>query len=797
MKCGTIFLSVFLIGLAAPAFSAEKPAVLPPELGKFFTRHCLECHGPDLDERGLRFDKQSTDLADADVAQRWEKVFDKLSKRQMPPPKNKKQPTDAERRTAVDLLQKTLHDASLARQQKDGRVVLRRLNRNELENTLHDLLTPRAELKGMVPEDKEAGGFDKVSAALETSSEHLLRYQEVAEKAILATIPSGPQVPMKDRRTGRQITEAPPHGQNIRKETIGKIGRLQGDTLIMYARPYDYVPIATAPTKSPGRYRVRISASAMNTDGKPIPMTFICRDDYGRSDADIRAVHDVPADKPTVFEEEVELKNREIIVFAGWSLLPYRQFKEGPGKDVNIETYKGPALAIDWVEVEGPLDKSPGVGYERVFGNGKGKTVKDAEPLVRNFVSLAFRRPADKDLQKYYVDMVGKWLDKGLSFQEAITIAHKAILSSPRFLFLNEKPGKLDDYAIASRLSYFLWSSLPDEELLSLAEKGKLNKPETLRAQVERMLKDPKAKRFTEDFVGQWLDLKKIDATSPDGQRYAEFDEFLFWSIQQETLAFFDEVLKNDLSLVNFTDSDWACLNERLAQHYGIPGVYGGEIRKVMLPKGSHRGGVMTQASVLKVTADGTTTSPVLRGKWVLDRIVGLPPEPPPPGIPAIEPDVRGATTIRQQLDKHRNNASCAACHLQIDPPGFALENFDVIGGWREFYRTAGGQHKGWVELTNYPGRKVLRGPDVEQGAKMADGRSFKDIDQYKQILLEDKDQLARNLTRKLIVYATGAEIQFADREVGEDIVGRVRKAKYGFRSLIHEVVQSRLFLNK
>lgn len=799
MQYAMRFLSIFLLLAAAPVIGAEKPVPLPPDLGKFFTKHCLDCHGPDLDERGLRFDKQSTDLADADVALRWEKVFDKLSRRQMPPPANKKQPTDAERKTAVESLRKTLHNASLARQQKDGRVVLRRLNRNELEHSLHDLLTPRAQLKGMIPEDKEAGGFDKVSTALETSSEHLLRYQEVAEKAILATIPAGPQVPIKIHHTGLELTTKSMHAKFIQKETVDKIARLEGDTLLMYARPFDYVPIHTPSAKSPGRYRVRLSAYAINTNGKPLPVTFVCRDDYGRSDADIRGVHDVPPDKAAVFEEEVELKSREMIVFVTMSLPHLRNFggENNNAKNVDLATYKGPGLAIEWADIEGPLDKSPGVGYERAFGDGKGKTLKDAEPLVRKFVSLALRRPADKDLLKYYVDMVGKWLDKGLSFQEAITIAHKAILSSPRFLFLNEKPGKLDDYDVASRLSYFLWSSIPDDELLALAEKGTLTKPENLRAQTERMLKDPKAKRFSDDFVGQWLDLKKIDATAPDGQRYGEFDEVLYWSIQQETFAFFNEILKNDLSLVEFTDSDWACLNERLAQHYGIPGVHGGEIRKVTLPKGSHRGGVITQASVLKVTADGTTTSPVLRGKWVLERIVGLPPEPPPPGIPAIEPDIRGATTIRQQLDKHRNNPSCAACHNHIDPPGFALENFDVIGGWRDFYRISGGQHRGFVELTNYPGRKVLKGPDVEQGGKTPDGKSFKDIDQYKQILLEDKDQLVRNLAQKLIIYATGAELQFADREVVEDIVVRVRKAKYGFRSLIHEVIQSRLFLNK
>jgi hypothetical protein len=318
-----------------------------------------------------------------------------------------------------------------------------------------------------------------------------------------------------------------------------------------------------------------------------------------------------------------------------------------------------------------------------------------------------------------------------------------------------------------------------------------------LREQVERMLKSPLARRFTENFVGQWLDLRKIDATIPDPHLYGDFDGTLLWAMPRETTSFFEEVLKNDRSLLEFVDSDWTMLNERLAKLYGIPGVFGNDFRKVALPPGSHRGGVMTHASVLKVTADGTRTSPVLRGKWVLEKIVGKPPAPPPPDVPSIEPDIRGATTIRQQLDKHRNVASCASCHVHIDPPGFALESFDPIGGWRDFYRATTRTPKGVVNIPGYTGRAFFRGPDVEVGGETHDGKKFASIDDYKKLLLADKDQLARNLTEKLIVYATGADIQFADREVVERIVTALRGKNYGFRTLVHEVVQSRVFLNK
>lgn len=428
------------------------------------------------------------------------------------------------------------------------------------------------------------------------------------------------------------------------------------------------------------------------------------------------------------------------------------------------------------------------------------KPKEDAERLIRAFLPRAFRRPVSEEMQKQFVAGVHDKLDKGYTFFDAMTYGYKSILASPHFLLLTEPVAngpKLDDYALASRLSYFLWSTLPDEELLALAKKGELSKPAVLRAQVERMLGSPLAKRFTENFVGQWLDLRKINATIPDPHLYGDFDGTLLWAMPRETTFFFEEVLKNDRSLLEFVDSDWTMLNERLAKHYGIPGVFGNDLRKVALPPGSHRGGVMTHASILKVTADGTRTSPVLRGKWVLEKIVGKPPAPPPPDVPSIEPDIRGATTIRQQLDKHRNVASCASCHVHIDPPGFALENFDPIGGWRDFYRATTRTPKGVVNIPGYTGRPFFRGPDVETGGFTPDGKTFTNIDDYKKILLADKDQIARNLTQKLLVYATGADIQFADREIVEEIVIALRAKNYGFRTLIHQVVQSRVFLNK
>ncbi len=418
----------------------------------------------------------------------------------------------------------------------------------------------------------------------------------------------------------------------------------------------------------------------------------------------------------------------------------------------------------------------------------------DADKILRKFARRAFRRPVtDADVQPF-VDIVAKNLAAEYTFEQAIRAALKGVLMSPEFLFLRENPGKLNDFALASRLSYCFWSTMPDEELFTLAEQNKLHEPGVLREQVERLLKHPKAVAFTDNFVGQWLGLRDIDATEPSHILYPEFDHNLKVSMIRETELFFEELLKHDLSVTNFVASDFSMLNGRLGKHYGIAGLDGWEFRKTPLPPESYRGGVLTMGSVLKVTANGTTTSPVLRGAWILDRILGTPPSPPPPDVTVLDPDIRGATTIREQLAKHRSLPACASCHATIDPPGFALESFDCIGGWRDEYRVTGSGKSVVID-----GRRMAYhiGKPVDPSDVMPDGQKFANVDQFKQILLQNPDQLARSLAAKLLTYATGAAPTSSDQAAIEEIVNDVRGKKHGLRSLVHAVVQSEVFRTK
>jgi hypothetical protein len=456
-----------------------------------------------------------------------------------------------------------------------------------------------------------------------------------------------------------------------------------------------------------------------------------------------------------------------------------------------------------------PGSQRPGTGPRRGFGAPRLTDVRvevlteapreDAKRLLRKFMARAYQREVEQQHFERFLKLFDHQYEQGVGFASAMLSVYTAVLASPGLVFLDEQPGQLDNRAIATRLGLFLWNSEPDSVLRKLAEDGKLRNPEILREQAERMLDHPKSTRFVEAFTDYWLDLRKVDDTSPSTTLYNDYelDEPLKLAAIEETRLFVAKLISADLPAKNIVDSDFTYLNERLANHYGLSGVEGAQMRYVTLPSGSLRGGLMTQASVLKVTANGTTTSPVVRGNWITERILGVH-IAPPPSVPAVEPDIRGTVTIRQQLEKHRSDPSCASCHARIDPPGFALEAFDVMGGLRERYRAVN---------ENIPPEKGVgmngqaftfhNGLLVDCAGTLADGRSFQDVRELKQILLFDEKSLARNLACQLAIYATGAPISFSDRESIEQILDRSSVNRWGVRNIIHSIVQSELFLNK
>jgi len=765
---------------------------VPEPISFFLDLNCYDCHNDADTEGGLDLENLKFDPNDSASMRTWILIHDRVHDQEMPPKDKKHLWPEADERTEfLSSFENYLHDISDEQRKERGRVRSRRLNRTEYENTLHDLLGIDIPLKTFLPDDPEQEGFTNIADIQQISYHLLQKYLEAADAAL-------------DESFARALRPEPletryfePKDIAVGRERRGNIREpfLIENTSVSYPTGLSYHGrMRTTKTPENGWYRIRLRAHAVNApDGHGVWTSVRSGICY--------------AIAPLMFwigsfEAREEPEEHE---FVAWiqkdHLLEIRPMDQAlrriPGNTITGGTapdLEAPGVAVEYLEVE-RIHKGPPSDQlrQRLFGDlayRNGELIstdpkKDLDRLIARFAKQAFRRPVGPDELEPYLGFAYATYEQDRSLIEAIQAGYRSVLCSPRFLYFTEKVGTLDAYAVASRLSYFLWSHPPDEDLLSTAEDRSLLKLANIGAHVERMLDDPRSEAFIENFSAQWLDLKHIDFTTPDSKLYPEFDDNLKHAMLGETHSFIRKMIDENLSVTQIIDSDFAMLNERIARHYGIDGVSGTHFRPVSLKPEYRRGGIITQASVLKVTANGTTSSPVIRGVWMLERITGEHISLPPDDVPAVEPDIRGATSIREQLDKHREIESCNACHVKIDPPGFALESYDVIGGWRERYRAL--SEKG----------RLIEGTHIDTSSEIIDRGAFQDIDGFKEIILREPEQIARNLLQKTLTYATGSGIEFADRREIETMVDKLKGDNYGFRSIIHAAATSSIFLEK
>lgn len=852
-----LFAAVSGHGSVPDAGPVQTAQAMPAAAQSFLGKNCLVCHSKKSAGGGLDLTTTAFRPNDATSFNLWVKVHDRVSAGEMPP-KTFAQPTPASRTAFLTALGQPLLVIDEARVRREGRSTWRRMNRYEYENTLRDLLdAPWLQVKEMLPEDGLLNRLNKVGDALDVSHVQMSRYLAAADYALheaMAKQPTRPETTLQrfyareqrsfvgpakftvfngsaERATFPILGDAAdiPALEGTAPMTVGAgdPAKREREAMGVVASAYEPLQPRFDKFRAPvaGHYKLRLCAHsfwAAPEDAKRWWHPSRTELSAGRTREPISLYGSFPPQQlrklgsvdvgptPTLGEIDVEL-------LKGETILPdaTRFFRSRPPNWRNPLAEKDgqPGVAFQWLEVEGPIfDTWPTRGQSLMFGSLPLKAVAkgqvevisdnpeaDAIRLVHGFMQRALRRPVQEAEIQPFVKLYHTAREAGSSFTEAILTSYTGVLCSPAFITLEERPGPLEDHALATRLSYFLWNSEPDAVLRTAADRGTLRNPTVLAAQTDRMLADPRAKRFTEAFLDYWLDLRKTNNTSPDETLYPDYylDDFLTESAVDETRAFFNELLRTDLPARNLVASDFVMVNDRLATLYGLPGVQGAAIRRVALPKDSVRGGLLTQASVLKVTANGTTTSPVLRGVWINERILGQTVPPPPAGVAAVEPDIRGATTIREQLDKHRTQATCSACHAKIDPSGFALESFDVFGGWRDRYRALGeGERVPGYGKNGQPFTFHAALP-VDPSGVLPDGRRFSDVREMKRLLLQNERGIARNLVRQLVTYSTGAPVRFGDRPKVEAILNRAKPGEYGVKSLIHGIIDSELFRNK
>lgn len=809
--------------LAAASAWAEGDAKYKEVVRPFLAQRCFRCHGAELQKADLRFDTLTLNLQDEDVLLTWQNMVDMLNLGLMPP-YEEPQPELEELKPVVDWITATLKAHYDHEESTGGQTVLRRLNRKEYRNTVRDLLhldMTMFDPTEAFPQDDEEHGFDNIGQTLVMSGFLVEKYLDAADQIVNRAVLPGARPEVKTHTFQPPIMRA---GGGFLAPASRRLNQGYDE---LFRRPDDrfgYMSIDAFRKGAPhsGLYRMRVRASAHNQshpydqgartdEDEPLRMGIVAASGrYGdlrqRNTSDVAlAEFEMIADgKARDYECELYLDesympritypNGPLNLFWGNILRRYHpdlydktDRRKLPAKEdrdlvfrqteVAVKNYLGPSIRVYEIELEGPFyEQWPPRSHTSVFGNRNPNKVKPYDVLTR-FATRAYRRPVKASEIAHILNLVEQREQAGATRLQAIKMGMKAILCSPNFLYLYENEGALDDYALASKLSYFLWSSLPDDELFKLARKKRLRDPAVLRAQIDRMLKDPKARAFVENFTERWLALYKIGEMPPDPRNFRLYYQArLEDAIKTETHEFFQHILHENMSIAHFIDSDFTFVNRDLGALYKLEGIEGREFRKVQLndPK---RGGLLGHASVLTATSNGIETSPVVRGVWILENILGTPPAPPPPDVEPLEPDIRGSKTIREQLANHRKIATCNECHRNIDPLGFALENYDPIGMWRYNY----GRNK----------------PKVDASDVMADGSEFNGIVSFKKILLEKQDQFAQCLTEKMLTYATGRTLEATDRPEVERIVNELKDRGYGLKDLVMLVATSEPFLTK
>lgn len=802
-----LFAASFVLTCAACAEDAA--AAFQTRIAPILKSSCTKCHGAEKQKAKINFaGVRSAEQLGAE-RELWFRVLDQVEYGKMPP-EDEKPLADSDRQALVGWIRGEYAGMLAARQMKEGRSSLRRLNRNEYANTIEDLFGVRPAVEGNLPEDGRVDGFDKVGGALPLSADGAYGYftmaDEILKKWVLKPLPRADNP--ADARLAKAIARPS-------EQSKGHILELDDGTMVSFNTDTTSGPLKYSGTRIPGLHRIRLSVYGYQTD-KPLPFGIYVGNTWAYPQIlELVAMLDAPPGKAAVLETEVSLR-----AGVGIRLIPFGLGVPVP-KNSLASKCTAPGLAVQWMEVEEPERPLPGdrwllADFPKALSdemrrskqlnlkkgaakNSKSVTTRDEflalmETTFKRVGARLFRRDLTAhELSQIKSEMAVR-VDEGVPLETIFFDKLTEMLTAPDFLCVIEAPGKLNDFVLASRLSYFLWNSTPDETLLELARKGKLSDPKVLKEQADRVLDDPKSARFVNDFVNQWLGLRAINDTSPDSKLYPGYDEYLKFSSVQETRGFFRRVLQENLSVRNFVESRWLLANDVLAKLYGLPDVSGSALRKVDVPDTSPYGGVWTQSAVMKVTANGTNTSPVKRGVWVAERLLGTPIPPPPPNIKPVEPDVRGAKTLREQLALHSSAGSCMGCHAKFDPYGFALESFDVTGRFRKFYRQVD------PEVVALPADKRKGRPTWQDGlpvdcaGKTPDGRAFAGIVELRKMLAQNPELLARGVARHLITYATGARYTAVEQQALDGIVTSSKAADYGLRSTVHAVVQSELF---